>query len=196
MKKVILGLAGLVFCLLVSSSALAQDTGFGQATATHIEHKMENRVVPGIYTTQNGRQLQVQEQDNNRTQLRTGNVSAQTSMVMTHEEVGNLTRLQVNLSNGRKSEVKVMPDVACERAIEQLRIRVCSEENGCRIELKEVGQGEQAKAVYEVQAQKRAKILWLFETRMQVMAQVDAENGEIIQVQRPWWAFLAVESEE
>jgi hypothetical protein len=30
---------------------------------------------------------------------------------------------------------------------------------------------------------------------MQVQAQVDAETGEIIQVNKPWWAFLAVEPE-
>jgi hypothetical protein len=31
---------------------------------------------------------------------------------------------------------------------------------------------------------------------MQVSAQVDAENGEVIAVKKPWWAFLASESEE
>jgi hypothetical protein len=31
---------------------------------------------------------------------------------------------------------------------------------------------------------------------MQVQAQVDAENGEVIQTHKPWWAFLASESEE
>jgi hypothetical protein len=31
---------------------------------------------------------------------------------------------------------------------------------------------------------------------MQVQAQVDAENGDVILAKKPWWAFLATESEE
>jgi hypothetical protein len=31
---------------------------------------------------------------------------------------------------------------------------------------------------------------------MQVRAQVDAENGEVIRTNKPWWAFLASEPEE
>ena len=89
-----------------------------------------------------------------------------------------------------------MPDTASERALERLQLKTCSEENGCSIELKEVGQGDQVKAAYEVQVQKQAKVLGLFKTKMQVQAQVDAENGEVISAKKPWWAFLASESEE
>lgn len=237
MKKILIGL---VFCILLSSSVLAQGPGSGQDSGTQgagqgtltnvtgsgqgngtqetgqgaltntetqqqnqgeenqIQNQIqaENRVRAGTYTSESGERMQIQEQANNRIQLNSGGVSAQTSMEMTQEQTQTGTRLRVKLSNGQNSEVKIMPDVASENALEQLRIRVCSEENGCQIELKEVGQGEQVKAVYEVQAQKKAKILWLFETKMQVQAQVDAENGEVIQVQKPWWAFLASESEE
>lgn len=31
---------------------------------------------------------------------------------------------------------------------------------------------------------------------MQVQAQVNAESGEIIIVNKPWWTFLAIEPEE
>jgi hypothetical protein len=31
---------------------------------------------------------------------------------------------------------------------------------------------------------------------MRVMAHVNAENREIIRVEKPWWAFLATEPEE
>jgi hypothetical protein len=93
-------------------------------------------------------------------------------------------------------EVKIMPDTASERALERLRLNVCSEENNCSIELKEVGNGNQTKAAYEVKVEKQARVLGLFKTKMQVQAQVDAENGEVIQTKKPWWAFLASESEE
>ena len=38
-----------------------------------------------------------------------------------------------------------------------------------------------------------ARILGIFQAKMQVQAQVDAENGEVIKVKKPWWAFLATE---
>jgi hypothetical protein len=31
---------------------------------------------------------------------------------------------------------------------------------------------------------------------MQVRAQVDAENGEVIRTGKPWWSFLATEVDE
>lgn len=125
-----------------------------------------------------------------------GGAFAHTSMELVQEQVQDKTRLRVKLSNGKDSEVKVMPDTASEKALERLGLNVCLEEQGCQIELKEVGQGEQIRAAYEIQAQKEAKVLGLFKTRMQVKAHVDAENGGVIQVQKPWWAFLASETEE
>ena len=89
-----------------------------------------------------------------------------------------------------------MPDTASETALARLRLKVCSEENECQIELKEVGQGEQVKAAYEMNIQRQSKFLGLFQTRMQVQAQVDAETGEIVRVKKPWWAFLASEPAE
>ena len=89
-----------------------------------------------------------------------------------------------------------MPDTASERAIERLQLKVCSEEAGCQIELKEVGEGNEARLAYEVKAQKTSRGFGLFKKDMQVEAQVDAESGEVIQSNKPWWAFLASESEE
>jgi len=75
-------------------------------------------------------------------------------------------------------------------------LRTCSEENGCSIELKEVAQGKEVKAAYELRTQRQSKVLGMFRARMQVQTQVDAENGEIIRTKKPWWAFLATEPEE
>ena len=167
-----------------------------QGEETKIQNTVQTQVKTGSYTTESGKQVQVQEQSNNKVQLKSGQISAETSMEMTQGQVDGKTRLSVKLSNGQNSEVKIMPDTASERALERLRINVCSEENNCQIELKEVGQGEEVRAAYEVQVQKQAKLFGLFKTQMQVQAQVDAENGEVIQTKKPWWAFLASESEE
>ncbi len=108
---------------------------------------------------------------------------------------GNRTRMMIRMSNGQQAEVKIMPDEASEVALQRLRLRVCNADRNCSIELKEVGEREKQLA-YELRAERQAKILGLFKKRMQVMSQVNAENGEIIRVQKPWWAFLATEPEE
>jgi len=140
--------------------------------------------------------LKVQTQANNRIRLEVGGVSAECDCEMKQEKVQNKTKLYAKLSNGRNAEIKVMPDTASERALERLRLKVCSAENNCVIELKEVGQGEQTKFAYELKTQRQAKFLGLFRAKMQVQAQVNAESGEIIRVKKPWWAFLASEPEE
>lgn len=125
--------------------------------------------------------------------LKVGNSEAISALELTQEQIQEQTRLHAKLSNGRNAEIKVMPDAASERARERLQLKVCSEENSCSIELKEVGKGEQVRAAYEVRAQKDAKVLGMFKTKMQVSSQIDAENGEVIKTNKPWWAFLATE---
>lgn len=157
---------------------------------------IRGRVKAGVYTSPTGEQIRVRELAQNRFLLQVNNVSADCGLNLTQEQVQNKTKLKVKLSNGRNAEVKVMPDRASEKALERLRLKACSAENNCSIELKEVGKGEQAKLAYELQAERHAKLLGMFRAKMQVKAQVDAETGEIIRVKKPWWAFLATESEE
>ena len=112
-------------------------------------------------------------------------------------ESGNKTKLKAKLTNGKNAEIKIMPDTASETALNKLRIRVCSEENNCQIELKEIGKGDEEKQLaYEMQIERHSRILGIFQKKMQVQAQVDAENGEVIKVKKPWWAFLASEPAE
>jgi len=132
----------------------------------------------------------------NRFQLRVGNSSADCDCNLTQEQGQNRTRLYAGLSNGRNAEIKIMPDRASETALQQLRLRNCIEEEGCQIELKEVGKGEATQLAYELKTQKKAKFLGIFGTQMKVQAQVNAENGEVIRVNKPWWAFLASEENE
>ena len=106
------------------------------------------------------------------------------------------TKLHVALSNGKNAEIKVMPNTASETALERLRLKNCGEENNCQIELKEVGAGEKARMAYEVKVQKSSKVFGMFNAKMDVEAQVDAETGELIRTNKPWWAFLASEAEE
>jgi len=113
------------------------------------------------------------------------------------ETENNKTKLKVKLSNGKNSEIKIMPETASETALNRLRLRVCNESNNCSIELKEVGKAnEERQLAYEVQAERPGKVLGIFKTKMQIRVQVSAENGEVIKIKKPWWAFLTNEEYE
>jgi hypothetical protein len=123
--------------------------------------------------------------------------NASTELELEQERVQNKTKLRAKLSNGTNAEIKVMPDTASETALERLRLKVCSQENNCTIELKEVGKTDEEKQLaYEIQIERHSRILGIFQKKMQVRAEVSAENGEVIKVNKPWWAFLASEPTE
>lgn len=152
------------------------------------------RVIEGTYDLENGERLGVEIGEDNRTRLRVRDMEAHSDLEITSEFVQNRILLRAKLSNGRDAEIKIMPDTASERALQRLRLKNCSGE--CTIELKQVGEGEKAKLAYELQTERQSKVLGLFQAKMQVRAQVDAETGEIVRVGKPWWAFLATEPEE
>jgi hypothetical protein len=146
-----------------------------------------------------GKQIMIKKMNNIRKQIKVRNISAETDLELFQEQVQeggeNKTKLKTELSNGKNAEIKVMPDTASETAIQRLKLKVCSEQNNCTIELKEipVRAKNQSRLTYEVSAEKQSKIFGLFRKRMQVRAEIDANNGEVIEAKKPWWAFLASE---
>jgi len=110
---------------------------------------------------------------------------------------GNGSQLKIRLSNGRNAEIKIMPIVASQKAIQRLRLKVCNEtRNNCTIELKQVGEGNKTRAVYEAKVKKMFRLFGFIKRNREVLTQIDAETGEEVLTKRPWWAFLASEKEE
>lgn len=160
------------------------------------QEQIRTQVQDGTHMSEGGQMLKIQTQANNQIRLEVEGISANCNCEIIQEKVQNKTKLQAKLSNGKNAEIKIMPNTASEKALEQLRLRVCSQENNCSIELKEVGSGEKAKLAYEIKTQRQSRVLGLFKAKMQVQAQIDAENGQVIKTNKPWWAFLATEPEE
>ncbi len=158
-----------------------------------VQGQVRSMLTSGKFLSESGKAIRVMEQTNNQLLLSAGDVSARTSMKLSGETAMNRTRLWANLSNGRMAEVKVMPDAASEKALERLRLNVCSEQNNCSIVLKEVQKDGNLSAAYELRAHKETRLFGLFRKTMPVEARVSAENGELIQSSKPWWAFLAAE---
>jgi len=162
------------------------------------QEQVQNRaqVQDGEHMGEGGQMFRIETQENSRIKLESNGVKAECDCNMTQEKDQNRTKLKVTMSNGKNAEIKVMPDTASEKALERLRLKVCSFENNCSIELKEVGKGENTQLAYELKTQRKAKFLGLFGSKMQVKAQIAAENGEVIKIDKPWWAFLASEPAE
>jgi len=194
MKKV----AGifLLSIFLVSFVLAVQGNGNNVSSSIGIQFSNQNNVQAGNYENEEGKQFSIQEKEQNRLRIHSGNFSADCNCNLTQEQVQNKTKLKMQLSNGRNAEIKIMPDTASETALTRLRLKVCNESNNCSIELKEVGQGNETKVAYEFQAQKKVKVLGLFRTKAKVTAQVNAENGAFISTKEPWWMSLASEDEE
>ena len=182
------------FVLAAQGDATMSGNQSPDATAQQTQDRIQ--VQDGEHMGEGGEMLRIQTQENNQIRLEVGGVSADCDCNMTQEKVQNQTRLYVGLSNGKNAEIKVMPDKASETALERLRLKTCAEDNGCSIELKEIGSGEQAKLAYEVKTQRSSKVFGIFSAKMQVQAQVNAETGSVIRVSKPWWAFLASEPSE
>ena len=143
----------------------------------------------------NGDEVDVSE-NGSKKRIRVQNISADCECNLTQERVQNKTTWKMSLSNGRNAEIKVMPNTASETALARLRLKVCSPERNCTIVLKEVGSSNETKATYELDTDRESKVFGFAKKKMKVVAFVDAETGEIIKVKKPWWAFLAKESEE
>ncbi|MEM4230860.1 MAG: hypothetical protein QXF25_03225 [Candidatus Pacearchaeota archaeon] len=191
----------LLASFVVAEQGQAADRS-GQAVDQAVDQAIQagqgimTRIQAGKYKSEAGQEFGIEAGEGEKLRLRIRNVTAHIGLDITPEQVQDRVKLMTRLSNGRNAEIKVMPDSASERALERLRLRVCSPERNCTITLKEVGTGNQTRAAYEVQAERHARILGLFQTKMRVRAEVDAENGEVISVGKPWWSFLATEAEE
>jgi hypothetical protein len=117
-------------------------------------------------------------------EIKVGDNSIDSKLELLQEFESGEIKLKANLSNGNSQDIKIMPDRASEIALEQLRIK------GLVIELKEVGKGGDLSAVYVASGNETGRFLGLFKVKLKLEAQIDSESGEVIDVDRPWWAFL------
>lgn len=158
---------------------------------------IRNRVKAGVYTNKDGDSIKVSEMAQNRIRLMVKNKSADCdeNCNLSEEKIQNKTRLKMHFINGNEKEIKIMPDRASEKALEVLKLKVCNEENNCTIKLKEVGKGNLIRVAYELQVERHFKLLGLFKIKAMNKAQVDAETGETVIVKKPWWTFLATNSD-
>lgn len=170
-------LSGIILLVFLASLVIAV-----QGNGNQVQN--QNKVV----VNNEGVETELQIETGEQTRLRERDTEVETDLEIEQErnQTQNRTRLHVTLSNGRKAEIKIMPETASERARERLG------ELGFNITLKEVPIRNQSdlRLAYELEAQEEGKFLGLFKTKLKKQVQVDAETGQVIAVKKPWYSFL------
>jgi len=87
--------------------------------------------------------------------------------------------LKIETSKG-DVQVNVLPSVATQVMISKFPQEIKE------VELKVVNE----KPVYEIEGKKVGKLLWIFPVEISVQAQIDALEGKVIKIKKPWWSFL------
>ncbi|MEX0932950.1 MAG: hypothetical protein WDZ77_02525 [Candidatus Pacearchaeota archaeon] len=111
-------------------------------------------------------------------------MDVETELEIETEFKGNDSDLKARLSNGRLADIKVLPDRASDIAVERLRA------NNFTIELIEIEHNNVPRVVYHIEADKEGRFLGIFKTRVRLENQIDSETGDLLNSNKPWWAFL------
>jgi uncharacterized membrane protein YkoI len=183
-----------LFALILTASFVLAEQQLTGAGIEGLGQSLEGQVQAGNYISNEGEVMQIRSEDG--IKIKVEDIEAHSLLNITPEKIQNKTQLKVQLSNGRNTEIKIMPNTASETALTRLRMKVCNESNNCTIQLKEVGSGDNNKVEYEVQIERHSKIIGIFEKKMQVSVEVDAETGAVLGEHKPWWAFIATEPAE
>jgi hypothetical protein len=111
----------------------------------------------------------------NKTQIESNNVSAVSKENLKIENQS----LFIQTKKGYK-EINVMPDEATnmiEDKIEKVELQVIED-----------------KPIYKIKSVKKVKVLWLFQTDMDVETHTSAETGEVKEEKTPWWDIFVTSS--
>jgi len=104
---------------------------------------------------------------------------------------GNESELEVVLSDGNTTRIKVLPEQARERVRERLRTG-----NITNFSLEEIEDRNIPHVVYNIETNQQGRFLGVFKLALKSETQIDPETGEVIDINRPWWAFLVSVSDE
>lgn len=100
--------------------------------------------------------------------------------------------VKVKTKDGKEKEIKVLPD----RASEIAKARLKAKFGNNSLEIREIVHNNLPRVVYHLEGNSSGKFLGIFKTNMNVNTEVDAETGEVVVVNRPWWSFMVKQDAE
>ena len=113
-----------------------------------------------------------------------GGVEAVSKLEIERDENG-AGKIKIKLSDGNSQLINILPDRASDLALELLNTE------GVNLVLDEFEQEDgQLKTVYTAQVNGIGKILGIFDVKLDLRANIDSQNAEVLDVQKPWWFFL------
>ena len=98
---------------------------------------------------------------------------------------GNDSDLETTTSDGERHKIRVLPDEARRKILARLMAN-----NISAIELREIKERNIPRVVYNIETNKHGRFLGVFKLAMKVEGQVDPDTGEVLNVNKPWWAIL------
>lgn len=143
-------------------------------TRAEVKIKIENRTADGKFRERikyefKGKELEVETEE---------------GIDLEEDTNGTEYRLRARFM-GNVTDIKIMPDTASEIALERLRAL-----NISNISLKEIHHKNIPRIVYNIETNKHGRFLGVFKLSLKFNAEVDPETGEVIGINKPWWAFL------
>lgn len=140
----------------------------GVVSCPSVIRKDENEIPISIEGVENSNKITIRAQNSE--------VETSEKMIIQNE------KLYMELDNGEKEEVVVLPEEASSKAAEATEKSQVE-----KIELRQ----EQKRPVYSIMAIKRIRLFWLIPVSMKIETKIDAGNGNVLSVKKPWWSFLA-----
>lgn len=128
-------------------------------------------------------EIEIERENGRRTVRVDGEDELETELEI--EQGENDSELRAVLSNGERARLRLLPDEARERILE--RLKALNIEN---MTLEEITDRNVPKVVYNIKTNKQGKFLGVFKLAMKVEGRVDPETGEILDINKPWWAIL------
>lgn len=141
------------------------------------EHKLEIK----IESNEEGSKLKIKYEKDSEEEVKT-------ELEIKEEYQDGETKIKVKKKDGSEVELKILPDKASEIAKE--RLNVFEVEN---ITIEEKVHNNIPRVVYNIQTNKNGKFLGVWKLGMKISTEIDLETGEIIEENRPWWAFLVTD---
>ena len=116
-------------------------------------------------------------------------VDAEDEIDLEENTAGSNYSLRARLRNGNHTNIRIMPDTASEIALERLRAK------NFTIQFRERLHNNVPRVVYNIESNDDGRFLGIFKIRMRANAEVDPETGELLDVNKPWWAFMVAEAD-
>ncbi|MBU5575397.1 MAG: hypothetical protein QXF15_02065 [Candidatus Aenigmatarchaeota archaeon] len=110
------------------------------------------------------------------------NISVGDTVAITHEIIKFENKTLKIETPGTSISINILPHSAKEIVISKENQEIKN------MELVRV----QTRASYEIHGEKEVKILGIIPAKMEIKTSLNAENGNIEKIEKPWWSFLAI----